>query len=160
MFGSLKCNNHLIYYYCFKEFRCPFENNCKIDAVTRRFCQKCRLKKCLDIGMKKEFIMSEEERTVKRRKIEENRIKKTKSHPQVNKLSSTSHQLVQLLNGGPSKKETKPEPESSFSDSDVSASPLDNSSEGYHDNILSGKPLSFASSNHDLQSELFVIIFT
>lgn len=101
--------------------------------------------------MKKEFIMSDEERTVKRRKIEENRLKKIKTNPQVNKLSSTSHQLVQLLNGGPSKKEIKPEPESSFSDSDVSASPLDNSSEGYHDNLLGGKHLLFASSSHDLR---------
>ena len=95
--------------------------------------------------------MSEEERTVKRRKIEENRLKKIKSTPQVNKLSSTSHQLVQLLNGGPSKKEMKPEPESSFSDSDVSASPLDNSSEGYHDNLLSGKHLLFSSSIHEMR---------
>ena len=36
-----------------KDFKCPFDGNCKIDLVTRRFCQKCRLKKCFDIGMKK-----------------------------------------------------------------------------------------------------------
>lgn len=129
-----------------QEFRCPFENSCKIDAVTRRFCQKCRLKKCLDIGMKKEFIMSEEERTVKRRKIEENRMKKTK--PKTG--GSSSKQLIQLLNSSsngsvvvnhPTNRNNKMTTndiksevsESSFSDSDVTTSPLDNSSEGYHD---------------------------
>ncbi|CAG2173965.1 unnamed protein product [Oppiella nova] len=56
-----------------KEFKCPFDGNCKIDLVTRRFCQRCRLKKCFDIGMKKEWILSEEEKVMKRSKIAENR---------------------------------------------------------------------------------------
>ncbi|XP_068625517.1 nuclear hormone receptor HR96 [Battus philenor] len=59
-----------------KEFKCPFTNNCEITVVTRRFCQKCRLEKCLSIGMVKEFIMSDELKAEKRRKIEENRAKK------------------------------------------------------------------------------------
>lgn len=45
--------------------------------VTRRFCQKCRLKKCFAIGMKKEWIMSEEEKKAKRDKIEKNRKKRS-----------------------------------------------------------------------------------
>jgi hypothetical protein len=63
-----------------KEFKCPFTNNCEITIVTRRFCQKCRLEKCLAIGMVKEFIMSDEDKAEKRRKIEENRAKK-RQHP-------------------------------------------------------------------------------
>ncbi|XP_043236008.1 nuclear hormone receptor HR96-like isoform X1 [Amphibalanus amphitrite] len=59
-----------------KVFRCPFQDNCSIDTVTRRFCQKCRLKKCYTIGMKKEWIMTDEERKVKRQKINENRSRK------------------------------------------------------------------------------------
>ncbi|XP_038219719.1 nuclear hormone receptor HR96 [Zerene cesonia] len=59
-----------------KEFKCPFSNNCEITVVTRRFCQKCRLEKCLAVGMVKEFIMSEEDKAEKRRKIEENRARK------------------------------------------------------------------------------------
>ncbi|XP_013165741.1 PREDICTED: thyroid hormone receptor alpha [Papilio xuthus] len=59
-----------------KEFKCPFANNCEINVVTRRFCQKCRLEKCLAVGMVKEFIMSDEDKAEKRRKIEENRAKK------------------------------------------------------------------------------------
>ncbi|XP_076759698.1 nuclear hormone receptor HR96 isoform X2 [Xylocopa sonorina] len=59
-----------------KDFRCPFTENCNITPVTRRFCQKCRLDKCFVIGMRKEHIMSEEDKVLKRQKIEENRAKK------------------------------------------------------------------------------------
>ncbi|CAG7838579.1 unnamed protein product [Allacma fusca] len=59
-----------------KEFVCPFNDNCKVDPVTRRFCQKCRLKKCFDIGMKKEWIMTDEEKKMKKIKIEQNRMKR------------------------------------------------------------------------------------
>lgn len=59
-----------------QDFRCPFTENCKITPVTRRFCQKCRLDKCLRIGMRKDYIMSEEDKVLKREKIEKNRAKK------------------------------------------------------------------------------------
>ncbi|XP_037949100.1 nuclear hormone receptor HR96 [Teleopsis dalmanni] len=59
-----------------KHFTCPFSQNCEITVVTRRFCQKCRLKKCVDIGMKSENIMTEEDKLIKRRKIESNREKR------------------------------------------------------------------------------------
>lgn len=59
-----------------KEFKCPFDNRCEITQVTRRFCQKCRLDKCFNIGMCKDLIMSEQDKVLKRQKIEENRAKK------------------------------------------------------------------------------------
>lgn len=59
-----------------KDFRCPFNEQCEITTVTRRFCQKCRLEKCFSIGMQKDLIMSEEDKVLKRRKIEENRAKR------------------------------------------------------------------------------------
>ncbi|KDR10212.1 nuclear hormone receptor HR96 isoform X2 [Zootermopsis nevadensis] len=59
-----------------KEFRCPFTESCDITIVTRRFCQRCRLQKCLAIGMRKDYIMSEEDKVMKRQKIELNRAKK------------------------------------------------------------------------------------
>ncbi|KAI1716507.1 zinc finger, c4 type (two domains) domain-containing protein [Ditylenchus destructor] len=49
-----------------KDFKCPYEGNCEINTVSRRFCQKCRLKKCADVGMKKEWILNDEQ--LKRRK--------------------------------------------------------------------------------------------
>lgn len=61
-----------------KGFTCPFSESCEITVVTRRFCQKCRLDKCFQIGMKKEYIMSEEDKALKRKKIEQNRAKKQK----------------------------------------------------------------------------------
>ncbi|OBS70394.1 hypothetical protein A6R68_01068 [Neotoma lepida] len=40
--------------------RCPFrKGTCEINRKTRRQCQACRLRKCLDSGMKKEMIMSD-----------------------------------------------------------------------------------------------------
>lgn len=59
-----------------KDFRCPFDEQCVITQVTRRFCQKCRLDKCFSIGMRKEYIMSEQDKVAKRQKIEENRARK------------------------------------------------------------------------------------
>ncbi|XP_058119034.1 nuclear hormone receptor HR96 [Anopheles coustani] len=63
-----------------KGFTCPFNEKCEITVVTRRFCQKCRLEKCFQIGMKKEYIMSEEDKVLKRKKIEQNRAKKRLSN--------------------------------------------------------------------------------
>nr|QXL99752.1 nuclear hormone receptor HR96 [Tribolium castaneum] len=59
-----------------KQFKCPFNDQCEITTITRRFCQKCRLDKCFAIGMCKDLIMSEEDKHLKRQKIEENRARK------------------------------------------------------------------------------------
>lgn len=59
-----------------KTFLCPFNDNCEITVVTRRFCQKCRLDKCFAVGMRKEYIMSEEDKKLKKAKIEQNRTKR------------------------------------------------------------------------------------
>lgn len=72
-----------------KELKCPFTNNCVITVVTRRFCQKCRLVKCLSVGMVKEFIMSEEDKAEKRKKIEENRARKRQNTDTEDTVSSS-----------------------------------------------------------------------
>ncbi|KAK6759324.1 hypothetical protein RB195_021114 [Necator americanus] len=56
-----------------REIRCPFNEQCEINVVSRRFCQRCRLAKCFDVGMKKEWIMSDEARLEKKQRVEENR---------------------------------------------------------------------------------------
>ncbi|VDM50520.1 unnamed protein product [Toxocara canis] len=48
------------------EFKCPYSDDCDINSVSRRFCQKCRLRKCFTVGMKKEWILNEEQ--LRRRK--------------------------------------------------------------------------------------------
>lgn len=107
--------------------------------------------------MKKEFIMSEEERTVKRRKIEENRMKKTKPGRTSNPKNNPK-QLIHLLNGGGNKtnqrkSDIKSEAESSFSDSDVTTSPPDNSSEGFHESPASLNKGTLMNNRQQLTSE-------
>jgi len=52
-----------------KELECNFENKCKVDKFTRKFCQLCRQKKCFGVGMKKEMLKTEtkDKRTRKRK---------------------------------------------------------------------------------------------
>ncbi|CAG2119261.1 unnamed protein product, partial [Medioppia subpectinata] len=54
-------------------YKCRFNGNCIIGKTNRRLCKKCRLKKCFAVGMKKEWILNEEERESRRHTIETNR---------------------------------------------------------------------------------------
>ncbi|CAG2107506.1 unnamed protein product [Medioppia subpectinata] len=55
---------------------CFFDGKCDITPITRKFCQKCRLSKCFAVGMKKDWILTEYEKIMKRKKVEENRRKR------------------------------------------------------------------------------------
>lgn len=94
-----------------KEFTCPFNQNCEITVVTRRFCQKCRLARCLDIGMKKEYIMSEMEKVEKRKKIEMNRAKRRVSTtaPNGNNDNGSSDDVASTSGGTTTAKRIKRE---------------------------------------------------
>ncbi|NWV06999.1 NR1I3 protein, partial [Ptilonorhynchus violaceus] len=41
-------------------FTCPLARRCPVTKAKRRQCQACRLQKCLDVGMRRDMIMSEE----------------------------------------------------------------------------------------------------
>lgn len=78
-------------------FKCPYDENCRMDLTNRRFCKHCRLKKCFDIGMKREYIMSDEEKLQKKKKIEENRqLRDMEKQVQVMKMDEVTSQTVAL----------------------------------------------------------------
>jgi len=56
-----------------EHFKCLYDHQCRMDLTNRRFCKHCRLRKCFEIGMKREYILSAEEKAQKRLKIEQNR---------------------------------------------------------------------------------------
>ena len=45
-----------------KQYVCRKGNNCQIMVKTRKNCQKCRIDKCLDAGMKISWVLTEDER--------------------------------------------------------------------------------------------------
>ncbi|CAG2101239.1 unnamed protein product [Medioppia subpectinata] len=57
-----------------QKFECNYEGMCSINILTRKFCQKCRLTKCLAIGMNEEYILNDEERHIRRMKVEAKRM--------------------------------------------------------------------------------------
>ncbi|KAK2166724.1 hypothetical protein LSH36_36g04032 [Paralvinella palmiformis] len=73
---GLRDSYGLFVYYLQEYFKCPYDEKCKMDVSNRRFCKRCRLKKCFEIGMRKEYILTDEEKAKKRLKIEENRCEK------------------------------------------------------------------------------------
>ncbi|XP_071091081.1 vitamin D3 receptor-like isoform X1 [Haliotis cracherodii] len=54
-----------------KTFSCSFDGNCKLDPHTRKFCSGCRLKKCFTIGMKKDWILSDDQLAKRRRRLKD-----------------------------------------------------------------------------------------
>ena len=68
-FILIGCNSHSSYicrrsvqskYY--EIFECKKDKNCVVNAQTRKNCQFCRFKKCLESGMKTSWVLSDEER--------------------------------------------------------------------------------------------------
>jgi hypothetical protein len=57
-------------YYCSQTKQCP------ISRHTRKHCQYCRFQKCLDIGMKATWVMTDDEKTEKKKKAMEKRVAK------------------------------------------------------------------------------------
>lgn len=50
------------------QYQCTFGLNCEISVKTRKQCQYCRFQKCLDIGMKPTWVMTEDEKKEKKDK--------------------------------------------------------------------------------------------
>ncbi|NP_001310135.1 nuclear receptor subfamily 1 group I member 3-like [Coturnix japonica] len=72
-------------------FTCPFARSCPITKAKRRQCQACRLQKCLDVGMRKDMIMSEEA-LCRRRAL---RLQRRLAHP--GGLTAEQQELIGIL---------------------------------------------------------------
>ncbi|XP_059163808.1 nuclear hormone receptor HR96-like isoform X2 [Physella acuta] len=80
-----------------KPFTCSFEGNCKLDAHTRKFCSGCRLKKCFSIGMKKEWILNEDQLVKRRQRQQTRQLQQSPgggSNSEIQPCSSTSNDLM------------------------------------------------------------------
>ncbi|XP_053560635.1 nuclear receptor subfamily 1 group I member 3 [Bombina bombina] len=82
------------------QFTCPFTRICPITKDKRRQCQACRLQKCLDAGMRKDMIMTDEALTLRRalrtRKKQE-RLQRMKQMEGVKSLTEEQKQLIFTL---------------------------------------------------------------
>ncbi|UJR23480.1 hypothetical protein I4U23_026479 [Adineta vaga] len=57
-----------------KSYQCRYSNEqCSINRITRRDCSYCRLKKCFQVGMKKESILTDDMKRIKQEKLSANR---------------------------------------------------------------------------------------
>ena len=65
----------------YRDFVCRRKNNCKITPSTRKGCQKCRLEKCFSIGMKKDLVLSKDQRLKRFRNFSRKHDTTTKTVP-------------------------------------------------------------------------------
>ncbi|KFP80257.1 Vitamin D3 receptor [Acanthisitta chloris] len=78
-------------------FTCPFNGDCKITKDNRRHCQACRLKRCVDIGMMKEFILTDEEVQRKRELILKRKEEEALKESLKPKLSEEQQKVIDIL---------------------------------------------------------------
>ncbi|NWI51847.1 VDR protein, partial [Calyptomena viridis] len=78
-------------------FTCPFNGDCRITKDNRRHCQACRLKRCVDIGMMKEFILTDEEVQRKREMILKRKEEEALKESLKPKLSEEQQKVIDIL---------------------------------------------------------------
>ncbi|XP_077185089.1 vitamin D3 receptor [Paroedura picta] len=79
------------------KFTCPFNGDCKITKDNRRHCQACRLKRCVNIGMMKEFILTDEEVQRKRDMIMKRKEEEALKESLKPKLSEEQLRVIEIL---------------------------------------------------------------
>ena len=75
--------------------QCRFDGCCVINAQTRRHCAPCRLKKCFDIKMRKDWIRTDEEREVRR--LQNQAKERRKMQRRMSDQQAVSHVSTALL---------------------------------------------------------------
>ncbi|NXS52455.1 NR1I3 protein, partial [Brachypteracias leptosomus] len=74
-------------------FTCPLSRSCPVTKAKRRQCQACRLQKCLDVGMRKDMIMSEA--ALQQRRALRGQRRRTREQP--GGLTAEQQQLITIL---------------------------------------------------------------
>ncbi|CAF0792214.1 unnamed protein product [Didymodactylos carnosus] len=65
------------------DLKCHLSGYCEMNVNTRRQCTYCRLQKCFDVGMRKEWIRTDKEKHIKKCLMSNNRLlKETVIHKQ------------------------------------------------------------------------------
>ncbi|XP_076800626.1 vitamin D3 receptor B-like isoform X2 [Clavelina lepadiformis] len=80
-----------------KSFSCQYNNKCNITKSNRRQCQACRLRKCIQIGMKRECIMSSDQIESKKNLVLTNRMKRTAQAWVPRELSQEEKDLLDTI---------------------------------------------------------------
>ncbi|XP_063128655.1 nuclear receptor subfamily 1 group I member 3 isoform X3 [Rattus norvegicus] len=73
---------------------CPFAGRCEVSKAQRRHCPACRLQKCLNVGMRKDMILSAEALALRRARQARRRAQKASLQ-----LSQQQKELIQTLLG-------------------------------------------------------------
>ncbi|XP_054169169.1 nuclear hormone receptor HR96-like [Oppia nitens] len=68
------------------KMKCYYGEKCEINVEMRTVCRKCRLRKCFAIGMKKEWILNENEKELRKQKILKNKQKLVNSDNKNDKI--------------------------------------------------------------------------
>ncbi|XP_063295502.1 nuclear receptor subfamily 1 group I member 3 isoform X1 [Pelobates fuscus] len=82
------------------EFTCPFTRTCAVTKSKRRRCQACRLQKCLDVGMRKDMIMTEEALEMRRelrKKKKQERLRRAQQVKEARSLTEEQKQIIAIL---------------------------------------------------------------
>ncbi|CAG2117776.1 unnamed protein product [Medioppia subpectinata] len=92
-FGAISCDCCKAFFRTFapknKPLVCESNGECVINLLTRKWCKKCRLDKCLAAGMRKELIRSKEENERLKQVVINNRLKQLQCNKSVVSLENT-----------------------------------------------------------------------
>lgn len=77
-FNAMSCESCKAFFRrnAFKEIKGRCNGTCDVTVESRSYCKRCRLQKCFKVGMKRELILSEQQKQQRCHKIQENRLRR------------------------------------------------------------------------------------
>ncbi|XP_053204665.1 uncharacterized protein LOC128389160 [Panonychus citri] len=93
-FGAVSCESCKAFFrrnaHDIEKLRCEFTGKCSITTLTRRHCRRCRLEKCYHVGMRKDWILTEEQLQIRRARIQSRKSRELATRTNVNSVVSSS----------------------------------------------------------------------